>query len=274
MRSTALFRHPEPASFAKKAKGAGMDKVVAMISGGASGLGAAAARAIVGAGGQVVLLDRNAAQGAALARELGDSARFAETDVTVDSSVATARDWTLSTFGMISAVVNCAGIAIAAKTVGRDGAHPLADFQRSIDINLVGSFNVARLAAEAMQDNAPDADGQRGVIIHTASVAAYDGQKGQPAYAASKGGIVGMVLPMARDLADQGIRVMAIAPGLFMTPMLAGLPEAAQEALAQQPLFPKRLGHAEEFGAMVNTIIAQPYLNGSVIRLDGGIRLP
>ena len=149
-----------------------MDKVVAMISGGASGLGAAAARAIVGAGGQVVLLDRNAAQGAALAQELGDSARFAETDVTVDSSVATARDWTLSTFGMISAVVNCAGIAIAAKTVGRDGAHPLADFQRSIDINLVGSFNVARLAAEAMQDNAPDADGPRSRLM--------TGRKGSP----------------------------------------------------------------------------------------------
>lgn len=251
-----------------------MDKVVAVISGGASGLGAASAHAIVRAGGQVVLLDRDADRGAGLAQELGDAARFAETDVTDESSVVTARDWAMSEFGMISAVVNCAGIALASKTVGKEGAHSLAEFQRSIDINLVGSFNVARLAAEAMQENPPDADGQRGVIIHTASVAAYEGQKGQPAYAASKGGIVGMVLPMARDLAGQGIRVMAIAPGLFMTPMLAGLPEAAQEALAQQPLFPNRLGDPAEFGAMVNTIIEQPYLNGSVIRLDGGIRLP
>ncbi len=251
-----------------------MENPVALISGGASGLGAASARAIVSSGGRVVLLDRDPARGEALAAELGEAARFAETDVTDEGSVQTARDWGLSVFGRIDVAVNCAGIAIASKTVGKDGAHPLADFQRSIDINLVGSFNVARLAAEAMQDNAPDADGQRGVIIHTASVAAYEGQKGQPAYAASKGGVVGMTLPMARDLAPQGIRVMSIAPGLFMTPMLAGLPDAAQEALAAQPLFPKRLGHPEEFGAMVNTIIASPYLNGSVIRLDGGIRLP
>ncbi len=251
-----------------------MDQVVALVSGGASGLGAATTRAIVGAGGKVVMLDRDADKGRALATELGDAVCFAEADVTDEGSLQTARDWALSEFGTITAAVSCAGIAVASKTVGRDGAHPLDSFQRSIDINLVGSFNLARLAAEAMQDNAPDADGQRGVIIHTASVAAFEGQKGQPAYAASKGGVVGMVLPMARDLAEQGIRVMAIAPGLFLTPMLEGLPEAAQEALAQQPLFPKRLGRPAEFGAMVNTIIASPYLNGSVIRLDGGIRLP
>ena len=251
-----------------------MEHIVALISGGASGLGAASAKAVVAAGGRVVLLDRDGERGVALASELGEAARFAETDVTDEASVQTARDWALSEFGTITAVVNCAGIAIASKTVGRDGAHPLADFQRSIDINLVGSFNVARLAAEAMQDNSPDQDGQRGVIIHTASVAAFEGQKGQAAYAASKGGIAGMVLPMARDMADQGIRVMAIAPGLFLTPMLEGLPEAAQEALASQPLFPKRLGKPQEFGDMVTTIIRSPYLNGSVIRLDGGIRLP
>ncbi len=251
-----------------------MDQVVALVSGGASGLGAATTRSIVGAGGKVVMLDRDADKGRALATELGNAVRFAEADVTDEGSLQTARDWALSEFGTITAAVSCAGIAVASKTVGRDGAHPLDSFQRSIDINLVGSFNLARLAAEAMQDNAPDADGQRGVIIHTASVAAFEGQKGQPAYAASKGGVVGMVLPMARDLAEQGIRVMAIAPGLFLTPMLEGLPEAAQEALAQQPLFPKRLGRPAEFGAMVNTIIASPYLNGSVIRLDGGIRLP
>ncbi|MCY4178840.1 MAG: SDR family NAD(P)-dependent oxidoreductase [Litoreibacter sp.] len=251
-----------------------MDQIVALVSGGASGLGAAAARAIVEAGGTVVLLDRDGQKGKAFACELGQAARFAETDVTDEGSVQTARDWALSEFGSITAVVNCAGIAIASKTVGRDGAHPLASFQASVDINLVGSFNVARLAAEAMTENDPDKDGQRGVIIHTASVAAFEGQKGQPAYAASKGGIVGMVLPMARDLAAHGIRVMAIAPGLFLTPMLEGLPDGAKEALASQPLFPTRLGRPEEFGAMVNTIIGQPYLNGSVIRLDGGIRLP
>ncbi|MEM6596047.1 MAG: SDR family NAD(P)-dependent oxidoreductase [Pseudomonadota bacterium] len=251
-----------------------MERIVALVSGGASGLGAAAARAIVEAGGQVVLLDRDAEKGAVLALELGDAARFAETDVTDEGSVQTARDWALSEFGAITAAVNCAGVAIAEKTVGRDGPHSLAGFQASVDINLVGSFNVARLAAEAMAQNTPDRDEQRGVIIHTASVAAFEGQKGQPAYAASKGGIVGMVLPMARDLASQGIRCMAIAPGLFLTPMLEGLPDAAQEALASQPLFPQRLGRPSEFGAMVNTIIAQPYLNGSVIRLDGGIRLP
>ncbi|MEM6407968.1 MAG: SDR family NAD(P)-dependent oxidoreductase [Pseudomonadota bacterium] len=251
-----------------------MERIVALVSGGASGLGAAAARAIVEAGGQVVLLDRDAEKGAVLALELGDAARFAETDVTDEGSVQTARDWALSEFGAITAAVNCAGVAIAEKTLGRDGPHSLAGFQASVDINLVGSFNVARLAAEAMAQNTPDRDEQRGVIIHTASVAAFEGQKGQPAYAASKGGIVGMVLPMARDLASQGIRCMAIAPGLFLTPMLEGLPDAAQEALASQPLFPQRLGRPSEFGAMVNTIIAQPYLNGSVIRLDGGIRLP
>ncbi|PTX56118.1 NAD(P)-dependent dehydrogenase (short-subunit alcohol dehydrogenase family) [Litoreibacter ponti] len=251
-----------------------ISQTVALISGGASGLGAASARVIVAGGGKVVLLDRDAERGATLASELGEGARFAQTDVTSESSVETARDWALSEFGRITGAVNCAGIAIAAKTVGRDGAHPLADFQRSIDINLVGSFNVCRLAAEAMQDNDPNADGERGVLINTASVAAFDGQKGQPAYAASKGGIVGMTLPMARDLAGIGVRTMAIAPGLFLTPMLEGLPEAAQEALASQPLFPKRLGKPEEFGKLVRFIIESPYLNGSTVRLDGGIRMP
>lgn len=247
---------------------------VALVSGGASGLGAAAARAIVGAGGMVVLLDRDTAKGEALVAELGEAARFAQTDVTSGESVETARDFALSQFGKITAAVNCAGIAIASKTVNRDGAHPLADFQRTIDINLVGSFNVCRLAAEAMCDNAPNADGERGVLINTSSVAAFDGQKGQPAYAASKGGVAAMSLPMARDLAGQGIRAMSIAPGLFLTPMLEGLPEAAQEALASQPLFPQRLGKPEEFGDLVRFIIGAPYLNGSTIRLDGGIRLP
>lgn len=251
-----------------------ISQTVAVVSGGASGLGAASARAIVAGGGRVVLLDRDATRGAAMASDLGENARFAQADVTSADSVETARDFALSEFGKITAAVNCAGVATAAKTVGREGAHPLAEFQRTIDINLVGSFNVCRLAAEAMQDNAPNADGERGVLINTASVAAFDGQKGQPAYAASKGGIAAMSLPMARDLANIGVRSMAIAPGLFLTPMLEGLPEAAQEALASQPLFPQRLGKPSEFGSLVAFIIGAAYLNGSTIRLDGGIRLP
>lgn len=250
-----------------------LEKIV-MISGGASGLGEATARAVLDAGGKVALLDRNSARGQNLVAEFGDAAIFCETDVTQEASVMAARDATLSAFGKITGAVSCAGIATVGKTVGRDGALPLDSFKTTIDVNLNGSFNLARLAAEAMQENSPDADGQRGVIINTASVAAYDGQKGQPAYAASKGGVAALTLPMARDLAQQGIRVMAIAPGLFLTPMMQGLPEAAQEALANQPLFPKRLGHPKEFGDMVNFIFDAPYLNGSVIRLDGGIRLP
>lgn len=248
--------------------------VVALITGGASGLGLASAHAIVAEGGRVVLLDRDADRGREAASDLGTQAFFVQTDVTDADEVQTARDWAVAQFGKISGLVNCAGIVSAARTVGRDGPHDLDLFQKTIDINLVGSFNTSRLAAEAMQRNDPNGDGERGVIIHTASVAAFDGQRGQAAYAASKGGIAGMILPMARDMADQGIRVMGIAPGLFMTPMLAALPEKAQQALADQPLFPKRLGAPEEFGAMVVTILSNAYLNGSVIRLDGGIRLP
>lgn len=250
-----------------------LEKVV-MISGGASGLGEAAARVILSAGGKVALLDQNTVRGDSLVSELGRSTIFCETDVVDEASVKAARDATLSAFGKITGAVSCAGIATVGKTVGKDGPLALDEFKKTIDVNLTGSFNLARLAAEAMQDNAPDEDGQRGVIINTASVAAFDGQKGQPAYAASKGGIVSVTLPMARDLAQQGIRVMAIAPGLFLTPMMETLPEAAQQALADQPLFPKRLGHPEEFGKMVNFILETPYLNGSVIRLDGGIRMP
>ncbi|MFY0691247.1 MAG: SDR family oxidoreductase [Paracoccaceae bacterium] len=251
-----------------------MNNQVAMISGGASGLGAATARSLVSAGGRAVLMDRNADLGRALAAELGDAAVFCETDVTDEASVMAARDLALSAFGAVTAAVSCAGIATVGKTVGREGALPLEGFRRTVDVNLTGSFNVARLAAEAMQENAPDADGQRGVIVNTASVAAYDGQKGQPAYAASKGGVAAMTLPMARDLAQVGIRVMAIAPGLFRTPMIDGLPEEAQAALASQPLFPKRFGKPEEFGELVLFILSNPYLNGEVIRLDGGVRLP
>lgn len=249
-------------------------KTVALVSGGASGLGAAVSRTLVQSGARVVSLDRDGEKGEALSQELGPNARFAQTDVTSETSIETARDWALSEFGTITAAINCAGIATAEKTMGRDGPHVLETYQRTIDINLVGSFNLCRLAAEAMAENAPNEDGERGVLVNTASVAAFDGQKGQAAYAASKGGVVGMTLPLARDLASLGIRSMAIAPGLFLTPMLEGLPEAAQEALASQPLFPKRLGKPEEFGSLVRFIIESPYLNGSTIRLDGGIRLP
>jgi NAD(P)-dependent dehydrogenase (short-subunit alcohol dehydrogenase family) len=175
--------------------------------------------------------------------------------------------------GRISVAVNCAGIALGIKTVGRDGPHPLDAFQRSIDINLVGTFNVARLAAQAMQDNAPDDDGARGVIINTASIAAFDGQKGQTAYAASKGGVVGMCLPMARDLASSGIRVMTIAPGIFLTPMLAGLGEEIRAGLAADVPCPPRLGDPAEFAALAGFIVGAGYLNGEVIRIDGALRM-
>lgn len=251
-----------------------IEQTVAFVTGGASGLGEATARAILSGGGQVLIADRDATRGENLAQQLGARALFVATDVSDEASVLAARDAAMERFGKLTAAVNCAGIAIASKTVGKDGPHSLADFQRVIDVNLAGSFNVARLCAEVMQANAPDEDGQRGVIVNTASVAAFDGQKGQPAYAASKGGVAAMTLPMARDLAGQGIRVMAIAPGLFLTPMLEGLPEAAREALASQPLFPQRLGRPAEFGKLVRTIIELPYLNASVIRLDAGIRMP
>ncbi|GFE64237.1 SDR family NAD(P)-dependent oxidoreductase [Litoreibacter roseus] len=251
-----------------------LNDTVALVTGAASGLGAASAEAIIAGGGKVALLDLDGDRGRETVANLGDAAIFVETNVTDEASVTAARDAALSKFGKITAVVNCAGIALASKTVGKDGAHDLGMFQRTIDINLVGSFNVARLAAEAIASNTPNDEGERGVIIHTASIAAFEGQRGQPAYAASKGGVAALTLPMARDMGDLGIRVMAIAPGLFMTPMLAGLPDAAQEALASQPLFPKRLGRPEEFGKMVRFIIESPYLNGTSIRIDGGIRLP
>lgn len=243
----------------------------AIVTGAASGLGEATARNFAEGGAQVTILDRDTARGAEVAKEIGG--HFVETDVTDESSVQQAIAFAKSKMGKITAAVNCAGIALAIKTLGRDGPHDLAAFQRTIDINLIGSFNVARLAAEAMAENTPEPDGARGVIINTASIAAMDGQKGQAAYAASKGGIVGLSLPMARDLAKQGIRVMAIAPGIFKTPMLIGLGDEVMEALAADVTCPPRLGDPAEYGRLARFIVECGYLNGEVIRLDGALRM-
>ncbi|MEP1537688.1 MAG: SDR family NAD(P)-dependent oxidoreductase [Paracoccaceae bacterium] len=248
-----------------------LSTTAALVTGGASGLGEATARHFRAMGAQVTILDRDTARGPKIAQEIG--VFFAETDVTDEVSVQAAIDLGVAQMGQITAAVNCAGIAIGMKTVGRDGAHSLDAFQKTIDINLVGSFNVARLAAAAMGANTADKDGARGVIINTASVAAFDGQKGQAAYAASKGGIVGMTLPMARDLASNGIRVMAIAPGIFMTPMLAGLPEDVQAQLAADVPNPARLGDPHEYARLAGFIVELGYLNGEVIRLDGALRM-
>ena len=243
----------------------------AIITGGASGLGEATARHFAQGGALVTLLDRDADRGAQVAQEIGG--HFVQTDVTDEESVQAAIAFATEKMGKINVAVNCAGIALGIKTVGRDGPHPLDAFQRTIDINLVGSFNVARLAASAMAQNDPEPDGARGVIINTASIAAFDGQKGQAAYAASKGGIVGMTLPMARDLAKDGIRVMTIAPGIFMTPMLAGLPEDVQASLAADVPNPARLGDPAEYARLAGFIVEMGYLNGEVIRLDGALRM-
>ncbi len=248
-----------------------LPSTTAIVTGGASGLGEATARYFAENGAQVTVLDRDAERGKEVAAEIGG--HFVETDVTDEASVAAAIAYATDKMGRITAAVNCAGIAVGIKTVGKDGPHPLSPFQRTIDINLVGTFNVSRLAAEQMAKNAPESDGARGVIINTASIAAFDGQKGQTAYAASKGGIVGMTLPMARDLASSGIRVMAIAPGIFMTPMLAGLPEEVQQQLAADVPNPARLGDPREFGRLAGFIVEMGYLNGEVIRIDGALRM-
>lgn len=248
-----------------------LSTTAAVITGGASGLGEATARHFAEVGAIVTILDRDAERGERVADEIGG--HFAATDVTDEASVQAAIAHAMDRMGRISACVNCAGIAYGIKTVGRDGPHPLDAFQRTIDINLVGTFNVSRLAAVEIGRNDPEPDGARGVIINTASVAAFDGQKGQVAYAASKGGIVAMTLPMARDLASTGIRVMTIAPGIFMTPMLAGLPEDVQESLAADVPCPARLGDPAEYAALAGFIAQAGYLNGEVIRLDGALRM-
>jgi NAD(P)-dependent dehydrogenase (short-subunit alcohol dehydrogenase family) len=243
---------------------------VFIVTGGASGLGEGTARMLAGAGGKVVVADVQADKGQALAREIGGA--FVKCDVTQEADAQAAVAQAVS-MGKLMGLVNCAGIAIGAKTVGKDGPHPLAQFSRVIAINLIGSFNMIRLAAEAMCKNAPEPTGERGVLISTASVAAFDGQIGQAAYSASKGGIAGMTLPIARDLARNGIRNMTIAPGIFGTPMLFGMPKEVQDSLAASVPFPSRLGTPADYAKLVRHIVENEMLNGEVIRLDGAIRL-
>lgn len=245
----------------------------AVVTGGASGLGEATVRNIVTNGGHAVIFDVQEEKGKALAQELSEHVRFVKTDVTDENSVAAAVDQAVEAFGGIHIAVNCAGIAVAEKTVSSKGPHDLGSFSKVIQVNLVGSFNVIRLASEKMTENEPNEEGERGVIINTASVAAFDGQIGQAAYSASKGGIVGMTLPIARDLSKHGIRVMTIAPGIFDTPLFAGLPEKARVSLGEMTPFPKRLGTPAEYAQLAGNIIENPMLNGEVIRLDGAIRM-
>ena len=244
-----------------------------IVTGGASGLGRATAEAILAAGGNTVLLDVNAETGAATEQALGPKARFAQADVTSEEQVKAAVDLAVSAFGGLNGVVNAAGIGPAAKVLGRNGPHALDLFEKTLRINVVGTFNVIRLAAAVISQNMPAENGERGVIVNTASIAAYDGQIGQPAYAASKGAIVSMTLPIAREFAQLGIRVVTIAPGIFDTPLLASLPEAARISLGQQVPFPSRLGRPAEYGALVRHIIENEMLNGEVIRLDGSLRM-
>ncbi|CAG5005286.1 putative oxidoreductase [Dyadobacter sp. CECT 9275] len=254
-----------------------LQNATALITGGASGLGAATARLFAASGANVVILDLNDSAGEMLGKEFSAKVRFIKTDVSNEADVQYAITHALEMYGSLQIVVNCAGIAPVGKTVGKTagvyGPHSLEMFSKTIQVNLIGTFNVIRLAAFAMEKNTPNEEGERGVIINTASVAAYDGQIGQVAYAASKGGIVAMTLPIARDLARNGIRVMAIAPGLFETPLMLGLPEEARLSLGQQVPFPSRLGRPDEYALLAKSIVENPMLNGEVIRLDGAIRM-
>jgi NAD(P)-dependent dehydrogenase (short-subunit alcohol dehydrogenase family) len=250
-----------------------LDQVKAVVTGGASGLGHAVAQHIVAHGGKVALFDVNEEKGQAAARELGGAARFHKTDVTNEDGVAANAAAARDAMGGLNMVMNCAGILGAGRVLGREGPMPLKSFVGTVMVNLVGSFNVAKAGAALMQSNDPGEDGERGVIVNTASVAAYEGQIGQAAYSASKGGVVGMTLPMARELSRFGIRVMTIAPGIFWTPMVDGMPQQVQESLSASIPFPSRLGKPQEFAETVAFIIGNGYLNGSVIRLDGAVRL-
>ncbi|MEI7687321.1 MAG: SDR family NAD(P)-dependent oxidoreductase [Planctomycetota bacterium] len=241
----------------------------AFVTGGSSGLGEACVRRFIANGDRAIIADINDAKGLALAAELGDRARFAHVDVTEEASVRAG----LEAFGGVDVAVHCAGVVHGEKILGRNGAHDLATFTRVITINLIGAFNVLRLASAAMEKNSPGIDGQRGVIIMTASVAAFEGQIGQAAYAASKGGVASLTLPAARELAGKGIRVVSIAPGIFATPMMTSLPQAVQDSLAAQSPFPQRLGDPGEFAALVQHIVENRMLNGCVLRLDAGIRM-
>ncbi len=244
-----------------------------LITGGASGLGAATAKMIVEDGGNAVLADVNTTVGEQTEAELGENALFVHTDVTNPESVQNAIETAIDAFGGLDGVINCAGIGPAERVVGKNGPHSLERFTNVISINLIGTFNVIRLAAAVMQHNEPEESGERGIIINTASVAAFDGQIGQAAYSASKGGIVAMTLPIAREFAKLGIRVMTIAPGIFETPLLMGMPDEVKASLGQQVPFPSRLGKPHEYAALVKHIIENQMLNGEVIRLDGAIRM-
>lgn len=246
---------------------------VAVVTGGASGLGEATVRMIVSCGGKAAILDLDENRGSALAEELGNSAVFFKTDVTDAASVQAAVDGTVKRFGGLHIAVNCAGVGTPMKVIGKNGPMPIEKFDFVVRINLTGTMNVMRLAAEKMINNTPVSDNEKGVVINTASVAAFDGQIGQAAYAASKAAVAGMTLPVAREFADYGIRVMTIAPGLFETPMMSGLPEKAKAALINMMPFPKRLGKSEEFAMLVGHIIENPMLNGETIRLDACVRL-
>ena len=250
-----------------------LSTVRALVTGGASGLGRATAARVIAAGGRVALLDLPRSAGAEVADGFGDRALFVPGDVTSGDAVAAAVEQARTALGGINVLVNCAGIGTAMKTVGRSGPAKLEDFTRVIQVNLIGTFNCIRLAATAMAQNPAGADGERGVIVNTASVAAFDGQIGQAAYSASKGGIVGMTLPIARDLAELGIRVVTIAPGIFDTPLLGTLPEPIRQSLAKQVPFPARLGRADEYAALAVHIIENVMLNAETIRLDGAIRM-
>ena len=244
-----------------------------IVTGGASGLGAATVRTLVAGGGNAVIADLKEREGQALAAELGTRASFVRTDVADEASASGSVAHAVATFGGVQGLVSCAGIVHGEKVLGKEAPHSLAGFARTITVNLIGMFNMLRLAADAMSKGQPNIEGERGVIVNTASVAAYDGQIGQAAYAASKGGIVGMTLPIARELARHGIRVMTIAPGIFHTPMMDSLAPDVQQALGRMVPFPPRLGRPEEFASLVAEIVRNPMLNGEVIRLDGAIRM-
>ncbi|MBW1682037.1 MAG: 3-hydroxyacyl-CoA dehydrogenase [Deltaproteobacteria bacterium] len=246
---------------------------VFVVTGGASGLGEATVKAFAARGGKAVILDLAEERGRMVADDLGDSAIFCRTDVTDEASVSAALDAAIEAFGAVHVAVNCAGVATPAKVIGKEGPIELSVFEKVVRINLVGTLNVTRLAALKMLENAPAEDGEKGVVINTASAAAYEGQIGQAAYAASKAGVVGMTLPVAREFAEYGIRVVTIAPGLFDTPMMAGLPEKARESLNKMVPFPKRMGKPEEFAALAVHIVENAMINGAVLRLDGAIRM-
>jgi NAD(P)-dependent dehydrogenase (short-subunit alcohol dehydrogenase family) len=246
---------------------------VFLVTGAGSGLGAAVARSLASSGANVIIADVNAVGGETVASALGAKGHFIRTDVTSETDGLAAVEAAITTFGHLHGLVNCAGIAPGEKVLGRDGPHSLANFEKAISINLVGTFNMIRLAASVISHEEPDAEGERGVIVNTASIAAFDGQIGQAAYAASKGGIVGMTLPIARELARHAIRVVSIAPGIFETPMMAGMPQEVQDMLGKSVPFPPRLGRPGEFAALVHHIIENSMLNGETIRLDGALRM-